>query len=52
MKDGKIRHFDTTKNIITAEVLKDIFDINFEIIQKEDQLFCDYFSSLKSAFEV
>lgn len=52
MKDGKIRHFDTTKNIITAEVLKDIFDINFEIIQKEDQLFCDYFSSLKNAFEV
>ena len=31
MKDGKIRHFNTTKNIITPEVLKDIFDINFEI---------------------
>lgn len=47
MKDGKIRHFDTTKNIIKADVLKDIFDINFEIIEKKEQLFCDYFTTLK-----
>lgn len=50
MKDGKIRHFNTTKNIITPEVLKDIFDINFEIIEKKEQLFCDYFSSLKDIY--
>lgn len=47
MKNGKIRHFDKTKNIIKSDVLKDIFDMNFEIHERKEQLFCDYFSSLK-----
>ncbi|MDD3459400.1 MAG: ATP-binding cassette domain-containing protein [Weeksellaceae bacterium] len=50
MKDGKIRHYDTTKNIINPKVLNDIFDINFEIIEKKEQLFCDYFSALKDIY--
>ena len=47
MKEGKVLHFDSTKNIIQPHILKDIFDIDFEIIEKKEQLFCDYFSSLK-----
>lgn len=44
MKDGKIIHFDTTPNIINPVVLKDIFDINFRVVEKKEKLFCDYFS--------
>lgn len=43
MKEGKIKHFDTTQNIIQPKILKDVFDIDFEIIEKDQKRICNYF---------
>lgn len=43
MKNGKIMHFDTTENIIRSEVLKEVFEIDFEIIERNGKKICNYF---------
>lgn len=43
LKDKKVAHFGKTENIITPEILKDIFDLEFEIIEKDGKKFCNYF---------
>lgn len=43
MKNGKIIHFDSTQNIINSETLRDVFDLDFEIIQKNEKRICNYF---------
>ena len=43
MKEGKIKHFDTTQNIIQPKILKEVFDIDFEIIEKDQKRICNYF---------
>lgn len=44
LKDGKLIHFDTTEQIIEPKKLKEIFDINFEIIKNNNKLICNYFN--------
>lgn len=43
MKNGKIIHFDITENIIKPQILKEVFDLDFEIIQKNNRQICNYF---------
>lgn len=43
LKDGKVRHFDKTSNIITEDILKDIFDIEFNITEHNGKKVCNYF---------
>lgn len=44
IKNGKVIHFDTTKNIINPEKLKEVFDIDFEIISENNKLICNYYN--------
>lgn len=44
LKDHKIRYCDTTENIITECVLKDIFDIDFSISEHKNKRICNYFN--------
>lgn len=43
LKDGKIIHFDITNKIIEPSKLKEIFEIDFEIIENNDKRICSYF---------
>lgn len=43
MKNGKIIHSDKTAQIIHPEILKDVFDIDFEIIEKNNKRICNYY---------
>lgn len=43
VKNGKISHFGTTDKIIQTDVLKDVFDIDFEIMQINGNKICLYF---------
>ncbi len=43
MKDGKICYFDQTDKIVNKEVIKEIFDVNAEIITSQDRkIISDY----------
>ncbi len=44
MKDGKIRYSDEVNNIIRPEILKEIFGIEFDIIEKNQKKICNYFN--------
>ena len=44
MKEGQIRYQDHVDQVIRPEVLKDIFDIEFDIIRKCDKNICNYFN--------
>lgn len=43
MKKGKIIHSGATEEIMNPEVLSDVFDIDFEIINKSGKRICNYF---------
>lgn len=44
LKNGKLIYFDKTHQIIKPKVLREVFDIEFEIIEKNNSLFCNYFN--------
>lgn len=43
LKNGKVRHFNTTEQIINEDILKDIFDIEFSITEHNGKKLCNYF---------
>ncbi|WP_267740704.1 ATP-binding cassette domain-containing protein, partial [Myroides injenensis] len=43
MKEGKIVCIDKTENIIKEDILKDLYDINFKVIQDNNSLICNYY---------
>lgn len=47
LKDGKVKYFDTTDNIINEEVLSDVFDIDISVTEFNDKKVCNYFLSEK-----
>ncbi len=44
LKDGVVQHFGTTDEIIKPRILKDIFDIDFEVILNRGCKFCLYYN--------
>lgn len=44
MKQGKVLHFGPTDEIIKPQILKDIFDIDFEVIINRGCKFCLYYN--------
>jgi len=44
MKDGEIRYNEETNLVINSQKLKDIFGIDFDIIEKENKKICNYFN--------
>lgn len=46
LKDGKIKYFGKANEIITEEILKDIFGIRFCISQTNGKKLCNYFNHL------
>lgn len=44
LKDGIVCHFGTTNEIIKPRILKDIFDIDFEVILNRGCRFCLYYN--------
>lgn len=44
LKDGEIAYDDTTNNVIDPVILKDIFDIDFDIIEHKNKKICNYFN--------
>lgn len=44
LKDGKVKYFDVTSEIIKEAVLEDIFDINFSISERNGKRMCNYFN--------
>lgn len=44
MKDGKIRYSDEVNNIIKPDILQEIFEIEFDIIEKNNKKICNYFN--------
>ncbi|MBD1425174.1 iron ABC transporter ATP-binding protein [Sphingobacterium arenae] len=44
MKDGKIRYNDEVNHIIRPEILREIFGIEFDIIEKNNKKICNYFN--------
>lgn len=44
LKDGVVQHFGTTNDIIKPCVLKDIFEIEFEVILNKGCKFCLYYN--------
>jgi len=44
MKDGKIQYSDAVNHIIRPEVLREIFGIEFDIIEKNNKKICNYFN--------
>jgi len=44
LKNGKIVHFDTAKNIIQPEILQTVFDIKFNILEVRGNRICNYFN--------
>jgi len=43
MKDGEIRYHGDTEKIIDADKLKEIFEIDFDIVQRGGYKICNYF---------
>lgn len=46
LKDGKVKYFGSTNEIITENKLKDIFGINFSITQSDGKKLCNYFNHI------
>lgn len=44
LKDGKVKYFGTTNDIIKPKILKDIFDIDFQVILNHGCRFCHYYN--------
>lgn len=44
LKDGIVQHFGTTKEIIKPKILKEVFEIDFEVIQNKGCPMCLYFN--------
>lgn len=44
LKDGEIRYTDCTEKIIQNDVLRDIFDIDFDIVERNNRKICNYFN--------
>ncbi|MVZ60654.1 ABC transporter ATP-binding protein [Sphingobacterium humi] len=44
LKNGEIVQHDKTNQIIQSNVLRDIFEIDFDIIDRNDKLICNYFN--------
>lgn len=44
LKNGKIAHFDTAKNIIQSEILEDVFGIEFSVVEIRGNRICNYFN--------
>ncbi len=44
LKNGEIFYNDKTNKVIDAEILKDIFDIEFNIIESNNKRICNYFN--------
>lgn len=44
LKEGKIAYDDITNQVINAEILKDIFDIEFDIVERNNKKLCNYFN--------
>lgn len=45
LKDAGISYFGPTEEIMRPQVLQDIFDMSFEIIDINDKKFCNYFNA-------
>lgn len=43
LKHGKIKYFDETNNIIKADLLKEVFDLDFEVYEYHNCKICNYF---------
>ena len=43
LKHGKIKYFDKTHNIIKADLLKEVFDLDFEVYEYHNCKICNYF---------
>lgn len=43
LKNGKVKYYDTTDNIINEKVLKDVFDIELTISEFNQKKVCNYF---------
>lgn len=44
LKEGKVKYFGTTNEIIKPQILKDIFDIDFQVILNHGCRFCHYYN--------
>lgn len=44
LKDGEIRYDDQTDKVIQAPILREIFDIDFDIIERDNKKICNYFN--------
>lgn len=44
LKDGEIRYFGETNEIIKPEILEDIFGLEFEVIERNGKPFCIYYN--------
>lgn len=44
LKSGEIKYFDKTQDIIEPKKLKDVFDIDFEILEHNNKKICNYFN--------
>ncbi|MDK7674298.1 ATP-binding cassette domain-containing protein [Weeksella virosa] len=44
LKNGKVLKKGPTEEVISAENLKEIFDLNFEVIERNGQRICNYFN--------
>lgn len=44
LKDGTVKHFGTTNEIIKPKILKEIFDIDFQVILNHGCRFCLYYN--------
>ncbi len=44
LKEGKVKYFGTTDEIIKPQILKDIFDIDFQVILNQGCRFCHYYN--------
>lgn len=43
LKDGKVKYFDETANIMKPELLKDVFDMDFHVFEHNKCRLCNYF---------
>jgi len=44
LKDGKILYNDRTEKVIQAPILREIFEIDFDIIERDCRRICNYFN--------
>lgn len=44
IKNGAVKYFGTTESIIKPEILKEVFDLEFEVLQKNGRPVCLFFN--------